>query len=130
MTLTRPSAPPAAPVNPAAVASQEVRSAVNEYVLALSQRKLDEMRRLWPGMPPDASKRWEGLFREATEFSATIVSIEDPVFSGTTAQTTFGFSLSGYVPSQGRLPKSTLRFRTSLVRDESGWHMVTLEPIH
>jgi len=111
----------------AAAGAGDVRKVVTAYIAAVNTRQMAEMRRIWPTMPDDAAHNWQALFNAATDLSVKLVSADDPAVNGSHAQTDFAYSITGYVPSQGAIPSSTLHFRAKLERDAWGWRIVSMD---
>jgi hypothetical protein len=104
-----------------------VRSVLAAYVAAVNGRQMAEMRRIWPTMPDDAARNWQSLFNAATDLNVTLVSVDPPTLSGSRAETIFAYTIAGFVPSQGQIPASTLRFKVKLDRDAFGWRILSMD---
>ncbi len=119
------SSAPGAPAAPAG--GTDVRSVLAAYVAAVNSRQMPEMRRIWPTMPDDAARNWQSLFNAATDLNVALVSVDPPTFNGSRAETIFSYTMKGFVPSQGALPSSTLRFKVKLDRDAFGWRILSMD---
>lgn len=107
--------------------ASDVGNVLADYVAAINARQIDAMRRIWPSMPDDAARNWQALFNAATDLKVTLVSVDPTTPKGTRAQTNFTYTINGFVPSQGSLPGTTVRFRVKLERDAFGWRIVSMD---
>jgi hypothetical protein len=122
-----------APVTPAAPApaidlATEVRHAndvVNQYVAALNAKDINRMKQLYPTMPAALESGLRALTSNATDFSATMTTPPNASVLGDAGDTDFGYSMSFFIPSQGKSNPS-FRYHAALARQGSTWQIKSL----
>lgn len=105
----------------------DVRAVVVAYIAAVNARQMPEMRRLWPTMPDDAARGWQQWFKAATDLSVELVSTDEPTVNGPHAEMVVVYTIGGFIPSQGALPRRPLKFRTKFERDRWGWQILSMD---
>jgi hypothetical protein len=119
--------PPAAPA-PAVDLATEVRHAndvVNQYVAALNAKDIARMKQLYPTMPGALESGLRALASNATDFSATMTTPPNASVLGDAGDTDFGYSMSFFIPSQGKSNPS-FRYHAALARQGSAWQIKSL----
>jgi hypothetical protein len=124
--------PPAAATAPAPAPAvdlaAEVRHAndvVSQYVAALNAKDISRMKQLYPTMPAALESGLRALTSNATDFSATITTPPNASVLGDAGDTDFGYSMSFYIPSQGKSNPS-FRYHAALARQAGTWQIKSL----
>ncbi|MFL5581267.1 MAG: hypothetical protein ACJ8AO_12910, partial [Gemmatimonadaceae bacterium] len=127
-TAAQPEAPPvaSAPAFDRAAAADQVRGAVARFVAAFETRKIDEVRRVYPGMSVESATRWQALLgeRTVTDLKTAVARTGTPEFDGDDAEVSFAMSLE--FKAGGKRQSQELPYTAKLRRDGGAWRIIAL----
>jgi len=118
-------APAPAPVVDLAAEVRHANDVVNQYVAALNAKDINRMKQLYPTMPAALESGLRALTSNATDFSATMTTPPNASVLGDAGDTDFGYSMSFYIPSQGKSNPS-FRYHAALARQGGAWQIKNL----
>jgi hypothetical protein len=123
--VTPPAAPAPAPAIDLATEVRHANDVVNQYVAALNAKDINRMKQLYPTMPAALESGLRALTSNATDFSATMTTPPNASVLGDAGDTDFGYSMSFFIPSQGKSNPS-FRYHAALARQGSTWQIKSL----
>jgi hypothetical protein len=92
---------------------------IQAYVKAINAKDIDQLRALYPGMPPDQERQWRDLFRdEVKELSATVGDIR--VAPGAAPQADFTLALT-FRPQGSKAQTFRLSNHAAIRQAGAGW---------
>ena len=122
-------APAAAPTVDLAAEVRHANDVVNQYVAALNAKDINRMKQLYPSMPAALETGLRALIANASDFSAAMTTPPNASVLGDAAVTEFGYSMTFYLPSQGKSNPS-FRYNAILGKDAGAWHIKSLTLLH
>ena len=123
------SSPAAAPVETkprddaaAADAAEQARVAatIEQYVQAMGNKRVDVMRRLYPGMSEGSRRGFEALFAVATDVTTRVIGAPSVTVRGTSADAQFTYEMTGHDPTRGNFTQRPA-MRAHLQKTGDGW---------
>jgi serine/threonine-protein kinase len=125
----RPVAPATPPVSTGidrAAAMQEFQAAIGRFVGAFETRRIDEVRRVYPGMTPQSAEQWQGLLGErlVSDVQTSVERIGTPEFTSNEAQVSFIMRLEYKVRSQRQT--ADLQYQARFRREGGAWQMTSV----
>ena len=123
---TIPAPAPAAPAFDAEAATREIRTALDRFAAAFETRRIDEVRRIAPGMSSDFAKRWQTLLEEksVSDLRASVVRVSPPEFDGSSADVFFAMKLNYRIGGQTQAPE--IQYSAKLRRDGTAWRITSV----
>jgi hypothetical protein len=117
---------PAAPAFDAEAATREIRTALDRFAAAFETRRIDEVRRIAPGMSTEFAKRWQTLLEErsVSDLRASVIRVSPPEFDGGVADVFFAMRLSYRINGQAQSPE--IQYSAKMRRDGSAWRITSV----
>jgi hypothetical protein len=114
----------AAPMEPEAAPlgepGPEIEEVIREYARALEARDIDQVKRVYPGLPPDRERAWRDIFALG-ELTVSIGAVVVRQRQGSEVTARFQQTVEGR-----RLERNTTSFVAELVRTPDGWRIVAI----
>ena len=132
VSTPQPASPPAAPAAAAAAAfdaeaaTRDIRAVLDRFAAAFETRRIDEVRRIAPGMSTEFARRWQTLLEErsVTEFTARVIRVSPPEFDVPAAEVPFAMKLDYKVGGQRQSPE--IQYTAHFRREGDRWRMQTV----
>jgi serine/threonine protein kinase len=118
----------AAPPNPNANAPAEIAAVLREFAQALTSRRMDRLRSVYPDMSAQQQQGWKDLLesRDVTELSAALADQAAPTVFDTTASASFVVNLTFRTQASGRVTQQ-VPYLATLIRTPAGWRLKFLQ---
>jgi hypothetical protein len=120
--VTRSETLPRPPADP----RPDIERVIAAYATAIQSRNVADIRRAYPGLTSQQQQQWDGFYRIARNFRATL-RIENLSVTGATAAAAIGAVYEFENSSNGRAERQALRLQAQLARGaDGGWRIESI----
>ena len=118
---------PTAPAFDAEAATREIHGVLDRFAAAIESRRIDDVRRVAPGMSSDFASKWNTLLSEksVTDLTARVTRVSTPDFDGDDADVPFAMQLSYKVGGQKQAPPE-IQYLARFRREGGRWRMASV----